>query len=646
MTSYLFAFAWGLCILLSLVGWGGVVNRCLFPKFPVDWGQKAAWGMAFSIIVGGVLNVTWVISRTVILVYLGLGLVFWLFDLSARRNFTLNRLSQYIRHCRKDKVVLIGTIFVSLLIFLRYAGWVSTPRVPPFLPFQPLDDYQAYFIFPKKMLQMGSMGLDPFNGRRLVSSLGGKAFLDTFSLSTLSEVNLNIIDYGVALLVAIGVLIGYFQEKKISPKKALLILTVFLVSPTDQGNMTSVVTGMALFLSLYITLDWDKLKSNYFAVNACIIALLTAAICTLKTNLIPPCIVLVTLSYFFYSIRSDKRKIAMSEFCVAVILGCLFILPWMISMYQSSGTLLYPLLGKGYHGSVYGTYLNPSSENTILKSAKIILSSVINVKFLAFYLLSFIIVLRQGQQLIRRSSPLIVIVSCWLGTILIALATGGVSAARYSTVFVIPGIILLITIVLSDKNITYCKNFNPSTSVIVAVFVAGLFLGNPIYKDLYAQSISQIKIGLSNVELVAPEEVNQYKQMQQAIPEQAEVLAAVKKPFLLDFKRNQIFVVDFPGAASPPPGMPFFQGGEALADYLTDKSIRYVAYSYAKGLGRSKQSLESNLRPEVHIWFRNEARHTLDFQDNLNELGETRKRIYDNGEMFVLDLLSQKEGTK
>jgi hypothetical protein len=87
--------------------------------------------------------------------------------------------------------------------------------------------------------------------------------------------------------------------------------------------------------------------------------------------------------------------------------------------------------------------------------------------------------------------------------------------------------------------------------------------------------------------------------------------------------------------------MPFFKGSEALADYLTSKSIRYVAYSYASEAGFSKESYQWMLDPErSSTWYRNDARYTFEFQDNLKNLGKTRKRIYDDGENFVIDLQS------
>ena len=77
MVEYFFCFLWGIVVLVCLVGWGGVINRIVFPKHRVDWGQKGAWGVALSIFVGGMLNVTWTVSRTVILAYLGAGFLFW-----------------------------------------------------------------------------------------------------------------------------------------------------------------------------------------------------------------------------------------------------------------------------------------------------------------------------------------------------------------------------------------------------------------------------------------------------------------------------------------------------------------------------------------------------------------------------------------
>ncbi len=86
--------------------------------------------------------------------------------------------------------------------------------------------------------------------------------------------------------------------------------------------------------------------------------------------------------------------------------------------------------------------------------------------------------------------------------------------------------------------------------------------------------------------------------------------------------------------------MPLYKGSEPLADYLTSQAIKYVAYSYAKEASYSKAFLSPGMNTE-NIWLRNQADNAWDFQDNLKELGNTRKRIYDDGDIFILDLSSR-----
>ena len=237
---------------------GGVLNRLLFPKQQVDWGQRAAWGIAFSVVVGGVLNITWTISRAVILIYLGLGFAYWLIDFYKTRHLLMTSLFQYVRDCRKDRVLFLGTIIVLLLILLQYAGNIATNK------FNGHDDFHEYFVFPNQMLQMGSMGLDPFSARRNLS-LGGKPFLDTFVLSILSEENLKIIDSGVGSLVAVGILLSLFKGKELAKRIAIFILLLFLLIPLEKANITAVTVALALFLSLFRFLIWERLRLNHYS---------------------------------------------------------------------------------------------------------------------------------------------------------------------------------------------------------------------------------------------------------------------------------------------------------------------------------------------------------------------------------------------
>jgi hypothetical protein len=194
MISYFLAFAWGICIIVSLIGWGGAINRILFPEYRVDWGQRAAWGIAWSVIFGGLLNVTWTISQTTILIYIFSGAVYAIIDAWRNKTSIADELNRLINDFKQNIFLAIGTVIAFLLTAVQYCSSVA------WYNFNLYDDYHAYFVFPHKMLQIGSLGADPFSERRLVSSLGGQSFLHTFSLSLLDERSLYLIDPGLSLI--------------------------------------------------------------------------------------------------------------------------------------------------------------------------------------------------------------------------------------------------------------------------------------------------------------------------------------------------------------------------------------------------------------------------------------------------------------
>ena len=378
MVSYWLAFSWGLVILASMVGWGVAVNRLLFPCHRVDWGQRAAWGLALSVVVGGVLNLLQRISRATVLIYLGLGMAWCLASWIPRiRELSqVKGVIQRIAEVKNRQIFGCGVLLVAPLIMIQYAASITgVQHGGPLSPtnFNRGDDFQAYFVFPEKMLQTGSMGPDPFSGRRLESSLGGKSFLDTFVLSVLSVQNLHVLDSGLGPLIILGLLWGTMQEHGISLAGSVGMLPVFLLIPAPTGNVTSLYTGLALFLSLYRTLNWKELSSSSFISRLLVTAMLAAAICSLKSNFIPACAFVCSCSFLCYLIGKSNRRTAAVEVVSTGLLVLAFMLPWMISMYQSSGTLLYPLLGRGYHQSVYGTSLSPYSELTVPRTATLIL---------------------------------------------------------------------------------------------------------------------------------------------------------------------------------------------------------------------------------------------------------------------------------
>jgi hypothetical protein len=76
-------------------------------------------------------------------------------------------------------------------------------------------------------------------------------------------------------------------------------------------------------------------------------------------------------------------------------------------------------------------------------------------------------------------------------------------------------------------------------------------------------------------------QLEQYEAAQALLPANARLVSATQRPFLFRFDQQVIHTLDFPfpGVVSPAPGMPFFQGPEAVAQYLRELGYTHLAFS-------------------------------------------------------------------
>jgi hypothetical protein len=134
-----------------------------------------------------------------------------------------------------------------------------------------------------------------------------------------------------------------------------------------------------------------------------------------------------------------------------------------------------------------------------------------------------------------------------------------------------------------------------------------------------------------------------YGNLQNTIPPGASVLVMVDYSYLFDFKRNRIVHFDQPGAASPPPHLPFFQGPEAVAEYFLKVGIRYVAFiigssiEYTYPIWREHQS-EVIPQGKRGAMYKIQSRYYLDTFDNFMALTRSRKVLSHSDDYWVLDL--------
>jgi hypothetical protein len=130
------------------------------------------------------------------------------------------------------------------------------------------------------------------------------------------------------------------------------------------------------------------------------------------------------------------------------------------------------------------------------------------------------------------------------------------------------------------------------------------------------------------------------RRMQQAVPPGERLLVMIERPYLLDFSRNRIELLDQPGAVSPPPGLPLGTDGEKIAGYLMAQGLRYLAFNrpdHPKDDLYSRAHWKANLAGPTRIW-RITAPVYLSAFDAVDALARIRKRLYDDGHLVVVDL--------
>ena len=626
---YFISFGWGLCILLSFIGWGSLLKEAVLPKKDIDWGQRAAWGVALSILVGGILNLFSAISRVTVISYIIIGILdFFLFSFPKRSNLSW----------REDKLAILGIFLVFLLLLLRYGAWVYIPDFHT-------DDFHGYLVFPQKMLQAGSLGADPFTERRL-HGLGGNSFLLTLIFSFLKLQNLYIIDRGIAYIIAAGIFWGFAKEKKLSPVSALPIIAIFLflVNPFDT-NSSSHGMALALFLALFRIFDREeaitwKQRFVYVFLTALIVSALSAS----KEHFIGFAAIYLVIIYLARFINYRHRMTIIFEFFILIVFSFLLLLPWMISSYQSSGTMFYPILGKGFHRCAYGYFDFPPFN---LKASLKVMYSYLRRSIVLFPLaLSFLYLINpRKKDTIQGFSVCFSMVAVTLATYM--LFYGALAIPRYIFPFFFSCLFFLIFTILSmQESLFRDKLFKAGSWAVIVLFIPFLLLdpfGRYVAPDLanvvpdYCHKIyagMQQRGGNSKFYINKSEE---YRKAQYSVPLGETILVRIRMPFLLDFKRNKIFIVD-QLIMGLEPGMPVFKGGNAVGDYLISKGVRFVIYVYG---GRENDDETRTFKKYMHTrdtWIKQEYTFMNKFQEDLDELGVLKKRIYDDGKIFVVDL--------
>jgi hypothetical protein len=670
------------------------------PEIPFE--IKAGIGFAWIIVVGGALNFLSAIDSFAITTLIGVGILFSVYVFAKYIHTFRQGMYSLIESAQKKIVsaklsIKTKPVYIFFIIILiTFIGLRVVSMVAPNL-YNIHDDTQGYFVFPEKMMQTGSMQTDPFSERRIVSSLGGKAFIDSIFLIYSDVRFLHFSDRGFGFLLFLLVLWGILKSIQLKKEYivALLYIPVLIMAP--MANITSIYTGSVLFAVLCYFLihhirdtGGEKRSVQNLISTIVLFSLCMAGLMVLKTSFIPVAglfalafligittsqykvsdshMVHQTVSYGVWHSMSQKTKTICIYTILLVSIVFLLALPYMLVSYASSGTLLYPLLGKGFHGSAQGQFLTPTSEVSFTNVLNFVYG-LQHVLVYALFTLSAIWI--YGSYKDRQLSPYAILGIVGVGSALgIGILTAGFAISHYAFAFLLPITIILLaemlkryidqfehldnlgnssSFVKSDNDsvtiagTTYIAHTVHKVSLPIAVLILGFLLGAgaQLFFQTQKETLGFLSASIKAEPLLDESKKIQYKNLQESVPVGKTILVRLNDNYALDFNRNQIFIADYPGGASLPPGMPCFQGAQTLADYLVSQNIFFIAYSYKDQAHFTYEEYGHRLQPSMNAWIRTEAEHTFDFQDNLISIGENYMRIYDDGTNFVVDLRSK-----
>jgi hypothetical protein len=621
----------GACLLIyvAFLGWGWALCRFLRLKAQIDISMMAALGMAASALVGGGLSLAGIIGPTLARSYILIGAMISAVWGIYNRKIISQCLTTCVGRIKKNPVIL-------LLFFSAAALLTITIVHSSVLAFNVHDDFQGYLVFPKKILQTGALGSDPFSERRMCA-LGGQSFLQALMLSLLDLRYINILDKGLGWLTFVMLVCGHSIKRNLGPQFWLSFIIVLQFVSMPVANTSSSVTGMALFLALMLAVSiyW----AEPYAPSIILPAILAAGLCSLKSSHLVGSGILVFAAWLFAGPREFGKKIR-GFFCFGAITA-LLLLPWMVEMFLSSGTFLYPIFGKGYHGSAYGPFPSVSSLETswpwILGALRFVFFSPGSI--IGFLLIAYIIAKKSLDPPDRRIN-VIIFLATWISVFLMTWSSG---IGRYSVPILMSCIVFLFVEFFADplpsQKTTSLDKYKATKVLLLLIFFFAFCWPNGVQKKL-RQIISLSRP--STMWTIA--EIEQYENLQKSIPPGVSILARVSKPFLFDFQRNQVFVIDWPGGASIPPGIPLSGNDRQLVDYLRSKAIRFIVYSYADEAGYPYAKYKERLNWKFGYFkrVRDLTFYTFLFHRKLMDLAKFFTKTYDDGQIFVLDLAQPK----
>jgi hypothetical protein len=640
------AALWGFLLLLSFVAWGTVVVRKLLnDDREAGWGLLGTIGMAVTLAVFGLLACFRLVSSATIALWSAMGplLVGLARGPAAKPGLApATPWAARIRAGLRDPRTLIlwlGLAILGVLALLCYAGSVMDVK------FNTFDDEMAYRAFARQFLDTGTL-YEPFSYRR-VGAFGGQSLLHAMLLAFSDRDRLHLVDNGICVLLLFGLVTGHRAESRWTAVAAVLVTGLLLLTlPYTPHNTASALSGVVFFLALFRLFDDPGFEGRAPRSNAILAGLLAAGVCTLRQNYLSAAVGFVTFVYlglaWFPGARQRSAWLKQGASAGLAMFG--FLIPWLALSTIAARTPLYPIVRGnmrpdfGIIGKVsWGEELRWALENLVFFKP----ITTIALFFVAAALLPFVRRNRALHAFMLANACAFALMMHFFQTF-----NDAGSIARYYLGF---SVAFCFAAALRSVGQAEWKRRSWRAWIAAAMVVAAvgihLVKGQEMVLGLYRKRLAAVAdlIAARGPAPPTPRD-DLYARIQATVPPGEPMLVMLDHTYLFDGRRNVVYNYDHPGAVGPQGGPPCFQGPEAFAAYLHRLGIRYIVYQmgpssaeYNPGYWVHKSAVQVIINGRGNF-YKIQARFELDFFAVLKALTETRRAVFRQDEIRVLDL--------
>ncbi len=635
-------------IFVSLIGWGYIAARGLRVA-PPGRAVAACLGMGLQCLLGSVLNALHAINVPMLLAMVGIGLGWFCWQEWKGTGDGWWELLWVGRSHRGRWVfgLVCGAVLLHLIAFIRQPIY------------NPWDDWQAYMVMPLKMLQLHHLPADPYSQRRVMNSLGFAYYLQDMLLTLTPLKNVSLVDGVLGILTLVSASLGIAKAFRLTYRQTLCFLLLAGLTKQLYFNLSFIWLPCGIFVAMCLATVKDDLRRGRWWVQPFCLGMMGAAATGLKNNYIvfPVLFAMAFYGLLAFTGRSPEfsdgarmgerwRFLARSLGATAAgFFGALVV--WMIDLHKTSGTYFFPLLGHGFEYTTYHVLPVRSAASvgtvamSVMAGAPLLALAAVEAKWLRWN---------------RRSAALVsATAAAGLSTVATSLATGGDTVRRYTYPFLMVGLLLLFPLLCAGINEAEGARFAKrlklaAVALLMVMYVSDSFTlrrGLLPPKTIAMNYTASIVAGLRNRPLNTATEVAQYGALQEALRPHATVLENVTYAYLLDNKRETYLEASLPAMASPPPapGWPVFRDGEALGQWLTSHGVDYLIYSYGDEAMQDEKTLSKAIRdPKTTVIVRSTNVATLRAHEQYWELARIRRRVFDDGAIFALDLRQRTAG--